>query len=146
MMGKRSFHSICAAQKPEKRSLLAIRFARLVLPCTRTARPPTMDVPARNTAVHSVSQKPAYAPATTGTGITAKGTEAVPSTRLFPQITGFPLTADASISNEHILCGQSASATIPAPNPQVRSGCGYETPQARQISIHWRISLHWRLP
>lgn len=66
--------------------------------------------------------------------------------RPFPQTTGFPLTAAVSISNEHMLCGQSVSAIIPASNLRGRNGCRYATAQVRQNSIHWHISLHWRLP
>lgn len=74
------------------------------------------------------------------TGITARKTGAARNTRPFQTITGFPLTAAASISNGLTPCGQSVSVTIPASNPQVRNGCGCATAQARRTSIHWPIS------
>ena len=108
--------------------------------CTRTAKPPTMDVHARNSAVPSVSPKPVFAPATTKTGTTGRKTGAARNTRPFQTITGFPLTAAASISNGLTPCGQNVSITIPASNPQVRNGCGCVAETVRQTSIRWPTS------
>ena len=121
--------------------LPVIRSARPGSPCTRTAKRPTMGVPARNTAAPSASPRPAFAPATTKTGTTARKTGAARNTRPFQTITGFPLTAAASVSREHTPCVQSVSVTIPASNPQVRNGCGCVTETAWQTSIRWSTSL-----
>ena len=59
--------------------------------------------------------------------------------------TGFPLTAAVSILNGLTPCVQSASATIPASNPQVRNGCGCAAAQARRTSTRWPTSPPWRL-
>ena len=133
-----------SARLKTKRFWQAIRSVRLGWLCTRMERQPTTDASARNTAVYSVSSKPACVPATTSAGTTAKETEAAQNTGPFPRITGSPLTAAACISRGPTLCGQSASATIPVSNPQVRRGCGYETAPARRTSTPWPISPHWR--
>ena len=104
--------------------------------CTRMAKPPTMDVHARNSAVPSVSPKPVFALVTTKTGITGRRTGVALNTGSSPRITGFPLTAAASVSREHTPCVQSASVTIPVSNPQVRNACGCATAPARQTSTH----------
>ena len=109
------------------------------------AKPPTMGVPARNTAARSASPRPVFAPATTKTGTTARKTGAARNIRPFQTITDFPLTAAASILNGLTPCGRSVSVTIPASNPQVRNGCGCATAQARRTSTHWLISPLWRL-
>ena len=62
-----------------------------------------------------------------------------------PRITGFPLTAAASVSREHTPCVQSVSVTIPALRRLDRNGCGCATAPARQISIRWPTSPPWRL-
>ncbi len=115
------------------------------LACTRMARPPTMGVPARNTAVPSASPKPVFALVTTKTGTTARRTGAARDTRLFQTITDFSLTAAVSISSGLTPCGRSVSVTIPASNPQVRNGCGRATAQVQRISTHWLTSLLWLL-
>ena len=109
------------------------------------AKPPTIIVPGRNSAAHSVSPKPAFALVTTKTGITARKTGAAPSIRPFQQTTDFPLTAAASVSRGHTPCVQSVSVTIPASNPQVRNGCGCAAAQARRTSTRWPTSPPWRL-
>ena len=126
------------------RFLPVIRSVRLGWLCTRRARPPTMGVPARNTAVPSASPKPVFALVTTKTGTTARKTGAAPSIRPFQQTTDFPLTAAVSISSGLTPCGRSVSVTIPASNPQVRNGCGRATAPARRISTHWLISPLWQ--
>ena len=128
--------SIRAVRKSLKRFLPAIRSARPGLPCTRTEKQQTMDVPARNTAAPSASPKPAFALVTTKAGTTGRKTGAARNTRPFPMITGFPLTADAFLSSGRMPCGQSVSATILASNPQVRNGFGFEMAQARRTSTH----------
>ena len=100
------------------RFLPVIRSVRLGWLCTRMARPPTMGVPARNTAVPSASPKPVFALVTTKTGTTARRTRAARDTRPFQTITDFSLTAAVSISSGLTPCGRSVSVTIPASNPQ----------------------------
>ena len=102
-------------------------------------------VPGRNSAAHSVSPKPVFALATTKTGTTARKTGAARNTRPFQTITGFPLTAAASILNGLTPCGRSVSVTIPASNPQVRNACGCAMEPARQTSTHWLIFPLWQL-
>ena len=92
--------------------------------CTKMAKPPTIIVPGRNSAAHSVSPKPAFALVTTKTGITGRKTGVALNTGSSPRITGFPLTAAASVSREHTPCVQSASVTIPALRRLDRNGCG----------------------
>ena len=133
--------SIHAARKPLKRFLSVIQSARLGWRCTRTAKPPTMGVPARNTAAPSASPRPVFALVTTKTGITGRKTGAARNIKPFPMTTDFPLTVAASVSREHTPCVQSASVTIPASNPQVRNACGCATAPARQTSTHWPIFL-----
>ena len=145
MRARRLSPSIHAARKPLKRFLLAIRSARQASPCARTERPPTMGVPARNTAARSVNPRPVFALVTTKTGTTARKNEAARNIKPFPMTTGFPLTAAVSILNGLTPCVQSASATIPASNPQVRNGCGCAAAQARRTSTRWLISLPWQL-
>ena len=99
-----------------------------------------MGVPARNTAARSASPRPAFAPATTKTGTTARKTGAARNIKPFPMTTDFPLTVAASVSREHTPCVQSASVTILASNPQVRNGCGCAMETARQTSIRWPTS------
>ena len=113
--------------------------------CTKVAKPPTIIVPGRNSAAPSVSPKPVFALVTTKTGTTGRKTGVALNTGSSPRITGFPLTAAASVSREHTPCVQSVSVTIPASNPQVRNGCGCATAQARRTSTHWLISPLWRL-
>ena len=108
--------------------------------CTRMAKPPTMGVPARNTAARSASPRPVFALVTTRIGTTARRTGAARNIRPFPMTTDFPLTVAASVSRGYTPCVQSASATIPASNPQVRNACGCATAPARQTSIHWPTS------
>ena len=79
------------------------------------ARPPTMGVPARNTAVRSASPRPVFALVTTKTGTTARKTGAARDTRLFQTITDFPLTAAVSISSGLTPCGRSVSVQFPLP-------------------------------
>ena len=145
MRARRLSPSIHAVRKSRKRFLPVIRSARLGLPCTRTARRPTMGVPARNTAVRSASLRLVFAPAATKTGTMGRKTGAARNTGPFPMTTGFPLTAAVSILNGLTPCVQSASATIPASNPQVRNGCGCAAAQARRTSTRWLISLPWQL-
>ena len=137
--------SIHAARKPLKRFLSVIQSARLGWLCTRMARPPTMGVPARNTAAPSASLRLVFALAATRIGTTARRTGAARNTRPFPMTTGFPLTAAVSILNGLTPCGRSVSVTIPASNPQVRNGCGCVTETARQTSIRWPTSPLWLL-
>ena len=111
----------------------------------KDGKPPTMGVPARNTAAPSVSPKRARVPAATRIGTTGRKTGAARNTRPFPMTTGFPLTVAVSISSGLTPCGRSVSVTIPASNPQVRNGCGCATAQARRTSTHWLISPLWRL-
>ena len=113
--------------------------------CTKMAKPPTIIVPGRNSAAHSVSPKPAFALVTTKTGITARKTEAARNIRPFQMITDFPLTAAASVSREHTPCVQSVSVTIPALRRLDRNDYGCVTAQARQTSTHWPTSPPWRL-
>ena len=113
--------------------------------CTRTAKRPTMGVPARNTAAPSASLRLVFAPATTKTGTMGRKTGAARNIRPFQTITDFPLTVAASVSREHTPCVQSASVTILASNPQVRNGCGCAAEPARQTSIRWLIFLLWQL-
>ena len=108
--------------------------------CTRTAKPPTMGVPARNTAARSASPRPAFAPATTKTGTTARKTGAARNIKPFPMTTDFPLTVAASVSREHTPCVLSVSVTIPALRRLDRNGCGCATAPARQTSTHWPTS------
>ena len=145
MMGKLLSLSIHATRKPLKRFLPVIQSAKPDCLCTRMARPPTTIVPARNSAVPSANPKRARVPAATKIGTTRRKTGAALNTRPFQTITGFPLTADASVSRGHTPCGRSASVTIPASNPQVKNGCECATAQARRTSTHWLISLPWRL-
>ena len=123
------------------RFLPVIRSVRPGWLCTRMARPPTMGVPARNTAAPSASPKPVFALVTTKTGTTARRTGAARDTRPFQTITDFSLTAAVSISSGLTPCGRSVSVTIPASNPQVRNGCGRATAQVQRISTHWLTSL-----
>ena len=115
--------------------------------CTKMAKPPTIIVPGRNSAAHSVSPKPVFALVTTKTGITGRKTGVALNTGSSPRITGFPLTVAASVSREHTPCVQSVSVTIPALRRLDRNGCGCATAQARRTSIHWPISplrlLRW---
>ena len=113
--------------------------------CTKMAKPPTIIVPGRNSAAHSVSPKPMFALVTTKTGITGRRTGVALNTGSSPRITGFPLTAAASVSREHTPCVQSVSVTIPALRRLDRNGCGCATAPARQISIRWPTSPPWRL-
>lgn len=129
--------SIHAARKPLKRFLSVIQSARPGWLCTRMAKPPTMGVPARNTAARSASPRLVFALVTTKTGITGRKTGAARNIKPFPMTTGFPLTAAVSISSGLTPCGQSASVTIPVSNPQVRNGCGCAMEPARQTSIRW---------
>ena len=145
MMGKLLSLSIHATRKPLKRFLPVIQSAKPDCLCTRMARPPTTIVPARNSAVPSANPKRARVPAATKIGTTRRKTGAALNTRPFQTITGFPLTADASVSRGHTPCGRSASVTIPASNPQVKNGCECATAQARRTSTHWLISPPWRL-
>lgn len=145
MMGRLLFPSIHAARKIQGHFLPVIRSARPGWLCTRTEKPPTMGVPARNTAAPSVSPKRAHVPAATRIGTTGRKTGAARNTRPFPMTTGFPLTAAVSISSGLTPCGRSVSVTIPASNPQVRNGCGCAMAQARRTSTHWLISPLWRL-
>ena len=118
------------------RFLPVIRSVRLGWLCPRMARPPTMGVPARNTAFPSASPKPVFALVTTKTGTMARKTEAVRNTRPFLITTGFPLTAAAFLLNGLTPCGRSVSVTILASNPQVRNGCGCAMEPARRTSTH----------
>ena len=113
--------------------------------CTKMAKPPTIIVPGRNSAAPSASPKPAFALVTTKTGITGRKTEVALNTGSSPRITGFPLTAAASVSREHTPCVQSVSVTIPALRRLDRNGCGCATAPARQTSTHWPTSPPWRL-
>ncbi|MFQ9827880.1 MAG: transposase [Oscillospiraceae bacterium] len=139
--GEAFIPSIHAVRKPLKRFLPVIQSARPGWLCTRTAKPPTMGVPGRNTAARSASPRPVFALVTTKTGTTARKTEAARNIKPFPMTTDFPLTVAASVSREHTPCVQSASVTILASNPQVRNGCGCAMEPARQTSIRWLISL-----
>ena len=94
----------------------------------------------RNSAAHSVSPKPMFALVTTKTGITGRKTGVALNTGSSPRITGFPLTAAASVSREHTPCVQSVSVTIPALRRLDRNGCGCATAPARQTSTHWPTS------
>ena len=132
--------SIHAVRKPLKRFLPAIQSARPGWLCTRTAKPPTIIVPGRNSAARSASPRPVFALVTTKTGTTARKTGAARNIKPFPMTTDFPLTAAASILREHTPCGRSVSATIPVSNPQVRNGCGCVTETARRTSIRWPTS------
>ena len=105
--------------------------------CTKMAKPPTIIVPGRNSAAHSVSPKPVFALATTRTGITGRKTGAARNIRPFQTITDFPLTAAASVSRGHTPCVQSVSVTIPALRRLDRNGCGCVTETVRQTSIRW---------
>ena len=140
MRARRLFPSIHAARKPLKRSLPVIRSARPGSPCTRTAKRPTMGVPARNTAVRFASPKAVFALVATRIGTTARRIGAARNIRPFPMTTGFPLTAAASTLNGLTPCGQSASVTILASNPQVRNSCECAMEPARQTSIRWPTS------
>ena len=140
MRARRLSPSIHAARKPLKRFLLAIRSARPGWLCTRTEKPPTMGVPARNTAARSASPRPVFALVTTKTGTMGRKTGAARNTGPFPMTTGFPLTAAAFLSNGLTPCGRSVSVTIPASNPRVRNGCGCAVVQARRTSTHWPTS------
>ena len=140
MRARLLFPSIHAARKIQRHFLPVIRSARPDWLCTRMARPPTIIVPGRNTAALSVNPKPVFVPAATKTGTTARKTGAAPSIRPFQQTTDFPLTGNACVLNVSTPCGRSASATIPASNPQVRNGCGCATAPARRTSIRWPIS------
>ena len=113
--------------------------------CTKMAKPPTIIVPGRNSAAHSVSPKPVFALITTKTGITGRKTGVALNTGSSPRITGFPLTAAASVSREHTPCVQSAKDTTPALRRLDRNDYGCVTAQARQISIRWPTSPPWRL-
>ena len=84
MRARRLSPSIHAARKPWKRFLPVIRSARLGLPCTRTARRPTMGVPGRNTAVLSASLRLVFAPAATKTGTMGRKAGAARNTGPFP--------------------------------------------------------------
>ena len=108
--------------------------------CTKMAKPPTIIVPGRNSAAPSVSPKPVFALVTTKTGITGRKTGVALNTGSSPRITGFPLTAAASVSRGHTPCGRSVSVTIPALRRLDRNGCGCATAPARQTSIRWPIS------
>ena len=57
-----------------------------------------------------------------------------------PRITGFPLTAVASVSRGHTPCVQSVKDTTPALRRLDRNGCGCATAPARQTSTHWPTS------
>ena len=61
------------------------------------------------------------------------------------RITGFPLTAAASVSREHTPCVQSVKDTTPALRRLDRNDYGCATAQARQTSTHWPTSPPWRL-
>ena len=132
--------SIHAARKPLKRFLSVIQSARLGWLCTRMARPPTMGVPARNTAAPSASLRLVFALAATRIGTTARRTGAARNIRPFPMTTDFPLTAAVSTLNGLTPCGRSVNVTILVSNPQVRNGCGCVTAQAQRTSIRWLIS------
>ena len=84
--------------------------------------------------------RPVVALVTTKTGTTARKTGAARNIRPFPMTTGFPLTAAASTLNGLTPCGQSASVTILASNPQVRNSCECAMEPARQTSIRWPTS------
>jgi len=140
MRARRLSPSIHAARKPLKRFLPAIRSARPGWLCTKMAKPPTIIVPARNTAAHSASPKPVFALVTTKTGITGRKTGVALNTGSSPRITGFPLTAAASVLRGHTPCVQSVSVTIPALRRLDRNDYGCVTAQARQISIRWPTS------
>ena len=109
-------------------------------PPEQPPKPPTIIVPGRNSAAHSVSPKPMFALVTTKTGITGRKTGVALNTGSSPRITGFPLTAAASVSREHTPCVQSVSVTIPALRRLDRNGCGCATAPARQTSTHWPTS------
>ena len=145
MRARHLFPSIHAARKHLKRFLSVIRSVMLDWLCTKMEKPPTIIVPGRNSAAPSASPEPVFAPATTKTGITARRTGAARNIRPFQQTTDFPLTGNACVLSGLTPCGRSASATIPASNPQVRNDCGCVTAQVRQISTHWLISPPWRL-
>ena len=98
--------------------------------CTKMAKPPTIIVPARNTAAHSASPKPVFALVTTKTGITGRKTGVALNTGSSPRITGFPLTAAISVSREHTPCVQSAKDTTPALRRLDRNDYGCVTAQA----------------
>ena len=132
--------SIHAVRKSLKRFLPVIRSVRLGYLCTRTERPPTMGVPARNTAVRSVSPRPVFALVTTKTGTTARGTEAAPSIRAFQQTTDFPLTGNACVLSVSMPYVQSVRVIIPVLNPHGGNDYGCVTETARQTSIRWPTS------
>ena len=113
--------------------------------CTKMAKPPTIIVPGRNSAAPSVSPKPVFALVTTKTGITGRKTGVALNTGSSPRITGFPLTAAASVSREHTPCVQSVKDTTPALRRLDRNDYGCVTAPARQISIRWPTSPPWRL-
>lgn len=140
MRARLLFPSIHAARKPQRHFLPVIRSARPGWLCTKMAKPPTIIVPGRNSAAPSASPKPVFALVTTKTGITGRKTGAVRNTRPFQTITGFPLTAAASVSREHTPCVQSAKDTTPALRRLDRNDYGCVTVPARQISIRWPTS------
>ena len=123
------------------RFLPVIRSVRLGWLCPRMARPPTMGVPARNTAFPSASPKPVFALVTTKTGTTARGTGDAPNIRPFQQTTDFPLTGNACILSVSMPCVQSVSVITPALRHLVKKGSGFEMAAVLLISTHWLISL-----
>ena len=132
--------SIHAARNPLKRFLPVIRSVRPEWLRTRMAKRPTMGVPGRNSAVPSASPSVIFAPVTTKIGITGRKTGAARNTRPFQAITGFPLTAAASVSRGHTPCVQSAKDTTPALRRLDRNGYGCVTETARQTSTRWPTS------
>ena len=98
--GEAFIPSIHAARKPLKRFLPVIRSVRPEWLLTRMATRPTMGVPGRNSAVPSASPSVIFAPVTTKIGITGRKTGAARNTRPFQAITGFPLTAAASVQED----------------------------------------------
>ena len=62
--------------------------------CTKMAKPPTIIVPGRNSAAHSVSPKPAFALVTTKTGITGRKIGGCVKYRIVP--TDYRLSIDRS--------------------------------------------------
>ena len=132
--------SIHAARRPLKRFLPVIRSARPGWLCTRMARPPTMGVPARNTAVPSASPRPVFAPATTKTGITGRKAGGARNIKPFQTIIDFPLTAAIFASRGHTPCVQSAKDTTSALRRLDRNDYGCVTETVRQTSIRWPTS------
>lgn len=113
--------------------------------CTRMGKQRITGVHARNFVAHSASPELVFALVTTRAGTTGRRTEAALNTELFPRITGFPLTAVASISRERMSCARSARDITPALRHPGRNDYGCATEPARQTSTRWPIFLLWLL-